>query len=325
MKKTVNKIFTEYTIWIALVVLTIVFSLTSKYFLTVKNIMNILNQSVTIGIMAAGVVFVQIAGGVDLSVGAQISISGIVASTLMVKFGVNPVLACIIAIALCVGIGAINGILVTRMKIIAIIATMGVAQILQGLSYIICKGQGVFGMPKSFAVLGQGYVGPVPVSVIIYAIIVMIVNFVLNKTYFGRYFYSVGGNPEASRLAGIDPMRVKFVSYLISGFFCGISGMITLSRMNVGLASTGLSLQMDVMTSVVLGGISAMVARNTVGKYSGVVAGSITMAVISVGMVLAGASEYFQLIIKGAILLLALSMDSFDIDKLLGVFRKKEQ
>ena len=322
--KIVNKIFKEYTIWVALIVISVFFSFNANRFFTVTNAMNILNQSVTMGIMAAGVVFVQIAGGVDLTVGAQLSICGVVTSMLMVNYSVHPVLACIAGISVCVLIGAINGIIVTKFKIIAIIATLGMAQIIQGVSYTICKGVGIYNLPSGFSVLGQGYVGVVPVPVIIYAAVSALVLFVLNCSYFGRYFYAVGGNAEAARLAGVDPNKVRFASYMISGFFCGVAGIVTLSRLNCGLPGTGLSMNMDVMTSVVLGGVSAMVARSRAGKYICVIAGSILMAVISNGLVLMGASEYLQNIIKGLILLFALSMDNMNLSFITRYFKKDQ-
>lgn len=321
MSKT-GKFLKENLIWAALFILVVFFSFTAKNFTTLGNAMNVLNQSVTLGIMAAGVVFVQLAGGVDLTVGAQISICGIVTG-LLIKAGAHPVIASICGILTCVAIGVINGLIVTKLKIIAIIATLGMTQIIQGVSYTLCGGQGIYNLPKGFNILGQGYIGVIPISVILYAIIAAIVMFVLNQTYFGRYFYAVGGNSEASRLAGVDPMRIKFISYMISGLACGIAGIITMSRLNCAMPSTGLAMNMDVMTSVVLGGISAMVARNTVGKYSGVIGGSIIMAVISNGLVLMGAGEYIQLIIKGVILLLALSMDNFSIASIKNAFAKK--
>lgn len=305
------KRFQTIGIYAALLIIIVIFSFSSDTFLTFKNGVNILRQVSSLGIMAVGMTFVMISGGVDLSVGTQLSIFGIITANAMVNWHLHPVFAVLIGAAAVVAIGTVNGIMVTRTGIPPMIATLGMMQIVKGLSYTICAGLPIFGFPEGFSFLGQGSIGIIPIPIIILAICIAIGAFVLNKTSYGRSVYAVGSNSEASRLSGINVRKVKLLTYVIASAFTAVASLITLSRLNAGQVLSGLGQEMDVLTAVVLGGI---IFTGGEGLISGVVAGVLIIGVLSNGLVMMGVGEYVQLIIKGGVLLFALSME--DIKKM---------
>jgi ribose transport system permease protein len=187
-----------------------------------------------------------------------------------------------------------------------LIVTLCSMTILEGLAYIASKGIPIFGFPESFAVIGQGYVGVVPIPVIIMIVILGIGFFILNFTYFGRYFYAVGGNEEASLLSGINVKMVKYLAYTLSGLFAGIAGIVMLSRTNSGQPLAGKGFEFDVLTAAVLGGVSV---NGGYGKISNVVAGVFIIGVLSNGMVLLNISQYVQMVTKGLVLFAAVAFD----------------
>jgi ribose transport system permease protein len=170
----------------------------------------------------------------------------------------------------------------------------------------LCKGLPIYGFPSSFEVIGQGYLGPIPIPVIIMIIVLAIGSFILNKTYFGRYFYPVGGNEEAAKLSGIQVVHVKYLVYSLSGFFAGVAGVVLLSRTNSGQVLAGKGLEFDVLTACVLGGVSV---TGGFGKISNVVAGVLILGVLSNGLVLLNVTQFTQMVIKGSVLMLAVAFD----------------
>ena len=189
----------------------------------------------------------------------------------------------------------------------SIIATLEPHGCLKDLFATICNAQPIYGFPEGFAKLGQGSAGPIPIPVILFIICVLITSFVMNRTVYGRTLYAVGSNKEASRLSGTNVNFMNLSAYVICAAFATLAGIILLSRVNSGQASTGIGQEMDVLTSVVLGGICFTGGD---GKVSGSIAGVLLIGVLANGLVMIGAGEYVQLMIKGLILLFALSIDS---------------
>ncbi len=296
----------KYGIFAVLLLLIIIFSVASKAFLVPSNLFNVARQISMLGIAAVGMAFVLLLGGIDLSIGSVITLVNIVAAWLMVKANVDPVLAALIALAMSASIGFINGWIIANIKMPPLIVTLCAMTILEGVAYIICGGLPIFGFPKAFTVLGQGYIGLIPIPVIIMIVIFVIGSFILNKTFFGRYFYAVGSNEEAANLSGINVKRVKYLVYTLSGLFAGIAGVVLLSRTNSGQALAGKGFEFDVLTAVVLGGVSV---NGGSGKISNVVAGVLIIGVLSNGLVLLNVSQYVQMVTKGLVLLLAVGFD----------------
>ena len=295
------------SIYIALLAIIALFSILSPTFLSVSNALTILRQISSLGIMAMGMMFVMLLGNVDLSVGTSVSLIGICMAYFMVNMHLSIGVTVLLGIAIGLVIGFLNGFVVTYCKIPSIIATLGTSWVFKGLSYTICNAQPIYGFPEGFAKLGQGSAGPIPIPVILFIICVLITSFVMNRTVYGRTLYAVGSNKEASRLSGTNVNFMNLSAYVICAAFATLAGIILLSRVNSGQASTGIGQEMDVLTSVVLGGICFTGGD---GKVSGSIAGVLLIGVLANGVVRIGAGEYVQLMIKGLILLFALSIDS---------------
>jgi ribose transport system permease protein len=299
----------DFSIYFALVILVIFFSVvTGGKFQRPANILNVMRQISMLGIASVGMAFVLLLGGIDLSIGSNITLVNIVASWLMVNAGLHPAPACLIAVAMSTAVGFGNGWIIANIRMPPLIVTLASMTMLEGAAYMICNGVPIFGFPKWFEVIGQGYLGPIPIPVIIMIVILAVGSFILNLTYFGRYFYAVGGNEEASALSGINVKRVKYLAYTLSGLFAGIAGVVMLSRTMSGQALAGKGFEFDVLTAVVLGGVSITGGS---GKISNVVAGILILGLLSNGMVLVDLSQYAQMVLKGAVLMAAVGFDCF--------------
>lgn len=304
----VRQIFSKYGIYIVLVVMAAFFSLASKAFLTSENIFNILRQVAVVGTAAVGMTFVMLTGGIDLSVGSIIGVAGIVTAELMVK-GVHPVLAVLAALISGLVMGLINAFIINEFKVPPLIVTLGMMTTLRGLAYLVTGGLPVFGFTESFTLIGQGYIWIIPVPVIIMAVTFAAGYIVLNKFTIGRYIYGVGGNEEASRLSGINVKKIKYFVYSVSGFLCGLAGVVLLSRTNSGQPKAGTSYEMDIITGVVLGGVSITGGE---GKLTGVIAGVLIMGILSNGMIITNVGDYVQRIVQGLVLIVAVAFDCYN-------------
>ncbi|MDR1905130.1 MAG: ABC transporter permease, partial [Treponema sp.] len=298
--------FKRYGIFLVLIVLMVFFAVSSEAFLAPSNLFNVARQVSMLGIAAVGMTFALLLGGIDLSIGSQITLVNIVSAWLMVKGGINPFMASLLGIMLSTVLGFVNGLAIANLAMPPLIVTLCSMTILEGLAYIASKGIPIFGFPESFAAIGQGYVGIVPIPVIIMIFILGIGFFILNFTYFGRYFYAVGGNEEASNLSGINVKMVKYLAYTLSGLFAGIAGIVMLSRTNSGQPLAGKGFEFDILTAAVLGGVSV---NGGYGKISNVVAGVFIIGVLSNGMVLLDVSQYVQMVTKGLVLFAAVAFD----------------
>lgn len=295
-------------IWFALLLLVVGFSIANPRFLSSNNLFTIARQVSMYGIASIGMTFVILIGGIDLSTGSIITLVNVVCAYIMVNLGLSIPVAILLSMALAVGIGLFNGILISAIGIPAIIATFASQIIFKGVAYLLSGGVPIYGFNESFKVIGQGYLGVIPVPVLIMAACFGIGSFILNKTYFGRYFYAVGGNEEASELSGIRVGKTKLLIYALAGFFAGLAGIVMLSRTNSAQPTAGIGYEFDVITCVVLGGVSI---SGGFGKISGVIAGVLIIGVLTNGMVLMNISTYMQLIVKGFVLIAAVGVDSY--------------
>ncbi|MGM9552913.1 MAG: ABC transporter permease [Faecousia sp.] len=305
-QRKISKYFRTMAIYLVLVVLIIIFASLEPTFIGGNNIITILRQVSILGITAVGMMLPILLAGIDLSVGAIISMVNVGCAYMMVNMGMSPVLAAVLCVLLSSVVGAINGILIAKVNIPPLIMTYAMQMVLTGSAYLLCKGLPIYGFPQGFTVVGQGYVWKIPIPVIIMAVCLLIGAFMLSKTYFGRYFYAVGGNEEASRLSGINVTFVKVLAYTLSGFFAGIAGIVMLSRVNSGTPSAGSGFEMDVLTAIVLGGVSVNGGR---GKIYNVVAGVLIIGALKNGLILLNVDTYVQYIIQGVILALAVGYD----------------
>ena len=307
MKSNVISQIKSKAIWLVLVILVITFAAANTRFLSSNNLFTIARQVSMYGIASIGMTFVILIGGIDLAAGSVITIVNVVCAYLMVKMGFSMVAAVVCSLILAALIGLLNGFMVAQIKMPAIIATFATQIIFEGAAYLLSGGTPIYGFDTRFKVIGQGYVGPVPVPVIIMAVCFLVGAFILNKTFFGRYFYAVGGNEEASKLSGINVKAIKTLIYSLSGLFAGLAGIVMLSRTNSAQPTAGKGFEFDVITCVVLGGVSV---SGGYGKISNVVAGVMIIGVLTNGMVLLNVSTYMQMVVKGIVLILAVGFDS---------------
>lgn len=303
-----NKMLHKYGILIILIVMIIFFSITSDNFLTTVNIVNIVRQIAMLGIAAVGMTFIILTGGIDLSVGSIIGLTGVVTSICMATFKLHPVIAVIIGLSSSILIGLINGILITKGKIPPLITTLAVMTSVRGICYIITGGLPVYDFPDSFGVIGKGNFLGIPIPVIIMIIAFVFGWITLNRSCFGRYLYALGGNEEASRLAGINSNKILLLNYVVAALFAGIAGIVMLSRITSGQPSAGVGFEMDVITAVVLGGISI---NGGEGDFIGVIYGVAIIGVLGNGLVMLNVYDYYQQLIKGLVLIFAVWFDLY--------------
>ncbi|MCI8335267.1 MAG: ABC transporter permease [Lachnospiraceae bacterium] len=306
MQKQMIEVIKDKAIFLVLAVMIIFFSLVTKTFLTLDNLFNVARQVSMLGIASIGMTFVILLGGIDLSTGSIITFVNIVTAYMMVKMDISMWPAILLTLMMCILIGLFNGFAVATFNMPALIVTFATQTIFAGVAYMISGGMPISGLPEEFAVIGQGYVGVVPIPVLIMIVAFVLGGVILNKTYFGRYFYALGGNEEAAKLSGIRVKAIKMLVFALSGLFGGIAGIVMLSRTNSGQATAGRGYEFDVITAVVLGGVSLSGGS---GRMLNVVAGVLILGVLSNGMVLMNVSSYAQMVIKGIILLLAVGFD----------------
>jgi ribose transport system permease protein len=298
----------KYTVMFILVLLMIVFSMTSPYFFTVRNITNIITQNTYFIIAAIGLSFVMIGGGIDLSVGYQMSLVGVVTAMLMVVYDFPVFLAVALGLILGTILGLINGLIVTNIKVFPLIVTIATSTVFQGISYLISKAQTFRNYPQSFTWITRESVLGMPFDVFLTILVVVLASFVYYKTNFGWNVLALGGNEEASRLAGINTRVIKIAVYAICGFFVAVATMVMISKANTTSSSFGPGIEFTVLTAAIVGGISFMGGE---GNMLGLVAGVFMLAVLGNGMQLAGWGTYAQYIVKGVILLGAVTFDEY--------------
>lgn len=308
LRSDISESFRKMAPLIVLIGLVVLFSFVSPNFMTFNNIILMLRQVSFATISAVGIMFVMISGAIDLSIGSQIVFTNIVMAILMARYNVDPVPATIICLTMGTLLGIANGFLSIKLKVHPLIITLGTATIYKGLGYIAANGQNINGIPESFKVLGQGYIGQVPIPVLIMIIVAIIGSIVLTKTYFGRYVFALGGNEEAARLAGVNINGMKLAVFAICGFTSGITSVLLLSRVMSGQVSTGQGIEFDCLTAALLGGVSF---KGGEGTIFGLIVGVLIIGVLNNAMQLAGLQDFYQNVVKGAVLLAAVGFDAY--------------
>ncbi len=307
--KKLRAILGEYGMIAVLVLLVIVFACLSDRFLMMNNIFNILRQVSIVGIISVGMTFVMLTGGIDLSCGSVVGASVVGAALLMVEASMHPVLACLIMLVFGTVLGLINAFFITQFKVPPFIATLGMMTSVRGIAYIITGGLPVFGFNRSFTVLGQGYVlNVIPIPVIVMFIVFVFGIIFLGKTRIGRHIYGVGGNEEAARLSGVNVKKIKYIVYGVAGLMSSLAGVVLLARVNSGQPNAGEGYEMDVITGVVLGGVSMSGGQ---GRLAMVIVGTLIMGILTNGMTMLTINEYVQQFIKGLVLIGAVALDNF--------------
>jgi ribose/xylose/arabinose/galactoside ABC-type transport system permease subunit len=284
----------------------IVLSFLSKDFFTLVNITNILRQQSMVAITAVGATFIMITTGLDISVGSTLALSGVVFAKL-VQGGMPISQACMIAILVGGVVGMVNAALIVGAKINPVIATLGTMYSIRGVAYLVAGGSTVAnGIPENFNVMGRGFVGIIPIPVIIMLAIFVVFHFVLSRTLLGKYTYARGGNIETTRLSGIPVKLVLTLLYILTGLLTGLSGTIMASRLSSGNPNIGQGFEFDVIIAVFLGGVST---KGGEGTLIGTFIGAMIVGTLSNGLNLLGINSFYQYIIKGIVLVLAIIID----------------
>jgi ribose transport system permease protein len=296
----------EKSIFIALAILCLIMSVSTSTFMTPYNIGIIARQISFIAIVAIGQTTVLLTGGIDLSVGSTAGLSGILCSLLMTNVHVGPISIIFVSLVLGILLGCVNGILIGRLKLNAFIVTLAMGEIYGGLILVITRGYPILNLPESFAFLGQGMIGLVPVPVIFMLVITIVIAYLLENTPFGRNIYAVGGNSIAAKLAGIKVENVTLYVYMLSGMFASLSGLLLTSRMNAGQPTIGASWVMPSITAAIIGGTSLSGGEGTI---IGTIIGAAFMGVLANGIVLLNISSYWERVITGAVVIIAVVID----------------
>lgn len=293
--------------FIGLIAIVLIITILNPSFLSVNNLLNVFRQVSINALIAFGMTFVILTGGIDLSVGSILALTGAVTAGLM-SSGMDPVLAMLVGLLLGAILGAINGVIIAKGKVAPFIATLATMTVYRGLTLVYTEGRPISGLGDSaaFQMLGKGYFLGIPVPVVTMIISFAILYFILKKTTFGRRVYAVGGNEEASILSGINADRIKIYVYSLVGLLAALSSLILTSRLNSAQPTAGEMFELDAIAAVVLGGTSLTGGR---GWIVGTLIGALIIGVLNNGLNLIGVSSFFQQVVKGAVILLAVLLD----------------
>ncbi len=306
-KLSAGRILGNYGIYIAFILLFAILAIASPVFLTATNIINIFRQISVIGIIAVGMTYVIITGGIDLSVGAIVAFSGVITTSMVKTDDPSPLgLALMVGVLVGLACGAFSGFFVAKLGVPPFIVTLATMTITKGFSYVYTNGRPITGLIPEFTNIGGGSVGILPIPVIIYIVVVVVGVFFLNYTKFGRYVFAVGGNEKAAVVSGINASSVKFGVYMISGVCSAIAGIVLAARIKTGQPASGDGYELDAITAVVIGGASL---SGGVGSIIGSVIGMLIIGIMTNGLDLLNVSSYYQQVIKGAIILIAVLSD----------------
>ncbi|WP_173645594.1 ABC transporter permease [Brevibacillus laterosporus] len=290
---------------LGLFLLVIILSIVSSDFLTVSNIFNVLRQVSINALIAFGMTFVILTGGIDLSVGSTLALSSVLSAGLMASGG-DPFLAIVVGLLAGLVMGAFNGILVAKGNVAPFIATLATMTVFRGLTLVYTEGKPITGLPDSFGLVGKSFFLQIPMPVIWMLLSFVALYFILKHTTFGRHVYALGSNEEATRLSGISTTKVKIWVYSISGLFASLAGIILTSRLNSAQPTAGTSYELDAIAAVVLGGTSLSGGK---GWIVGTLIGAMIIGVLNNGLNLLNVSSFYQLVAKGAVILIAVLLD----------------
>jgi len=296
---------------LAVLILIVALTIANEHFLTASNLLLVARGFSFVAIAGMGASLVMMTSGIDLSTGSVMGLAGIVAAFLSAR-EMGTAVAILGALAAGALIGLVNGVLISKVKMAPFIVTLGTMQIGRGFVYVITGGWPLQGFSDTALFLGQGFVLGIPVPVWIMVAFLVLWNWVLRRTTFGWYVYSLGGNEEAARLSGVPVNRVKILVYVLSGLMGALGGFLITARLGLGECSAGLGYEMDVIAACVLGGVSLSGGE---GNVLGVVVGAALMGLLRNGLALLGVSAFWQQIVIGTIIILAVLLDRIRVSR----------
>ncbi|MDB8803865.1 ribose ABC transporter permease [Romboutsia sp. 1001216sp1] len=308
-KLDIKNILIKYKSLVGLLLLVGIVSILSPSFLSTKNIFNILRQTSVNAIIAAGMTFVILTGGIDLSVGSILAISGAICASLLVS-GQNIVIAIVISILIGAVVGFFNGFVISKGKLQPFIATLATMTILRGLTLVFTDGKpitlGSGDLAINFGKIGGGEIFSIPTPAIIMIVVFLVCAYILNSTKMGRYTYALGSNEEATKLSGLNTDKIKIWVYTISGILSALAGVIITSRLYSAQPTAGTGYELDAIAAVVLGGTSLTGGK---GKITGTIIGALIIGVLSNALNILDVSSYYQMMVKGVVILIAVLLD----------------
>ena len=295
----------EVTLLLTFLVICVIMSILSDKFLTPGNLINVLRQSAQIGICAIGMTMVILLGGIDLSVGSVQGLAGVGAVVVLNRTNSVP-LAVITGIMIGAAVGIINSMIITQMDITPLICTLGTMSIISGMALVLTNAVSQQVSNVDYMQIGIGRVAGIPIPVILLLILGVIFYFILNHTIYGRYIYAIGGNKESAALAGIPVNKVIVITYTISGMLTGLAAVVLSARMGSGQPTAGSGFEMTVIAAVIIGGVSLSGGK---GSLIGAMLGVLTLYVLTNGLVLMDVVSFWQDILKGILIILAVFID----------------
>ena len=290
-----------------LLILMVVFTISSPYFLTPKNFLNI-GQAISIrGIIAIGLTMAMITGGLDLSIAAMAAAAGMIAAAL-INGKVDGNVAAMVGLLGAGVLGSINGVIIVRFRISPLIATLGTLLFFRGLAYVISGGNNIVIGVDTWSFLGRGFVFGIPVSLIFFIVLIILSYLFMRYTVIGNYIYAIGGNSQACRNAGIKVDRLRFITYIITAVLAGLGGLVLMSQSGTAVPIALSGAELDIIAAVVLGGISLSGGR---GSLFGTFLGVLIIGIVNNGLILSEVQIYWQMVARGLILIVAVTLDSF--------------
>lgn len=307
------EVYTNYGIFFILIIVFIVSALVVDNFVSTDNLLSVINQNSITVILACGVTMLIVSGNMDLSAGMLLIVANVTCAAILQATN-NVLLACVGAIAVAVLGEMINGIAISYLNLNGFIVTLATQLVYKGVALLICKGTPIYGTPQ-ITFMAQSKVLGIPILIIFMLICVVVVHFILSKTSFGRYLYAIGGNRFTAQASGINVKKIVFINFIIMGIFAGIAGILFTARTNSGQPSSA-DITFDAIIATVLGGTSMAGGS---GVVVGTVAGALVVGIINNIMNLGGVSPYFQNIVKGIIIFLAILIDKKTRDTIMKV------
>ena len=311
---------TDWLLEMILLAMVLFFSLTADNFLTVGNLLNILRNISFKGIIACFMTMVIISGEIDLSVGSTVAFAGVLTAymnKLLLGMGVAEIPAILTGMAIAIAasgvIGVLMALVVTRLRVPSFIVTMAAMQLLRGGALLIANGFPIQGYPGWFKFLGSGYIGRIPFPAIVFVLFLMISYYILKHTPFGRAVYAVGSNPEAAGLSGLNVNRIKSTVFMLTSAAAGLAGIMVSAQLNSGSPNVGESYEMDAIASVIIGGASL---AGGAGTIRGTLVGCIFTGVLMNSMTLMGVNDYWQYIVRGALIVVAVFLNTMVKERL---------
>jgi ribose/xylose/arabinose/galactoside ABC-type transport system permease subunit len=303
------KLLRQYGIFVAFLLICLVLSVISPQFLSVSNWTIIVTQVSINALLAFGVTFVIITGGIDLSLGSTVAVVSVVAATLAQSNRYPVAVSLLAGVLTGILVGLFNGFVITKSKIAPFIVTLGTMTIGRGLALILSKGRPISNLSDDFNFIGNGTLLGIPFPIIVLVLAFIICSILLKKTILGRYIYAIGGNEQAAQAAGIEVNKIKLAVYTICGLLTGMAGILLTARINTGQPNAGVGFELDAIAAAIIGGSST---TGGVGTMAGTLVGALLIAVINNGLDLLNVSSYYQQVIMGAIIIGAVLLDSWN-------------